>query len=84
MVLIAILGLLMVSTLRYTSFKNVGSGRRNLYILLVIAATGMSIWLYSRYVLLILSTAYVSHGVIWYLISLFRTHPSVKAEEVES
>jgi Phosphatidylserine synthase len=72
MALVAVLGVLMVSTLRYTSFKSVGTGRRNLYIVLLIAAVGMLMWLYSQYVLLIVSTLYVSHGVIWYLFSLMR------------
>jgi len=72
MVLIAVLGVLMVSTLRYTSFKTAGTGRRNLYLVLLIAAVGMLIWLYSEYVLLILSGIYVSHGVIWYVFSLLR------------
>ena len=72
MTLIAVLGILMVSTLKYSSFKNAGTGRRNLHTILLIAAVGMSIWLYSRYALLILSVLYVSHGVIWYLVTLFR------------
>lgn len=67
MVLIAMLGVLMVSTIRYSSLKTVGWGRRNLYVVLLIAAAGMLIWLYSRYVLLILATIYVSHGLIWYV-----------------
>jgi CDP-diacylglycerol--serine O-phosphatidyltransferase len=75
MALVAILGVLMVSTLRYTSFKTAGMGRRNLYIVLLIAAVGMLVWLYSQYVLLIVSTAYVSHGVIWYFFSLMRRRP---------
>lgn len=72
MVLIGVLGLLMVSTLKYTSFKNVGTGRRNLYLILVLGTIGMLIWLYSQYVLFILATAYVSHGVVWYVTSLVR------------
>lgn len=72
LVLITGLGLLMVSTVRYTSFKNVGTNRRSLYLLLAIAAVGMSIWLYSRYVLLFVTVAYVSHGIIMYLFGLFR------------
>src|SRR5688572_16002392 len=79
MILIAVLGILMVSTLRYSSMKTVGTGRRNLYLVLVVAAIGMLMWLYSRYVLLILSAAYVSHGVLWYLTSLFRRR-SVETE----
>jgi len=67
-----VLGVLMVSTIRYSSMKTVGTGRRNLYLLLVIAAIGMLIWLYSRYVLLILSGAYVAHGIVWYLLSMIR------------
>lgn len=66
-VLLGVLGLLMVSTIRYTSFKTVGTGKTNVYILLLLAALGMAIWLYSNYALLILSGLYVSHGVIWYI-----------------
>ncbi len=72
MVLVAVLGVLMVSTLRYTSFKTAGTGRRNLYLVLLIAAIGMLMWLYSNYVLLILAAAYVSHGIIWFIASSFR------------
>jgi len=43
---------------------------------LVIAAIGMLMWLYSNYVLLILSVAYVAHGVIWYIFSLLRPRPA--------
>lgn len=68
--LIALLGVLMVSTIRYSSMKTVGTGRRNLYLVLLIAAVGMLIWLYSHYVLLMLAAIYVSHGMIW---SIFRT-----------
>lgn len=76
MLLIACLGVLMVSTLRYSSMKTVGTGRRNLYLVLVIAAIGMLIWLYSRYMLLILSGAYVSHGVLWYVFGMIRRSPA--------
>ena len=72
MILLGMLGVLMVSTLKYSSMKTVGTGRRNLYLVLVVAAVGMLMWLYSQYVLLILSVAYVSHGVIWYLLSMLR------------
>jgi CDP-diacylglycerol---serine O-phosphatidyltransferase len=81
MVLIAVLGVLMVSTIRYSSMKTVGTGRRNLYLVLVIAAIGMLMFLYSNYVLLILSVAYVSHGLIWYVFTFFRSRPvNVDAE----
>ncbi|HEX8249091.1 MAG TPA: phosphatidylcholine/phosphatidylserine synthase [Pyrinomonadaceae bacterium] len=82
MAMLAALGLLMVSTIRYTSFKSVGTGRRSLYLILLIAATGMLVWLYSRYVLLALALAYVSHGLIWYVMSIFRRPKQV--EEVQT
>lgn len=80
MILLAGLGLLMVSTIRYTSFKTVGMNRRSVYLILIIAAIGMLAWLYSRYVFLIIAVAYVSHGIIFYLIGLLR--PSKKEVEV--
>ncbi|MGD9564036.1 MAG: phosphatidylcholine/phosphatidylserine synthase [Pyrinomonadaceae bacterium] len=76
MLLVGFLAVLMVSTLRYSSMKTVDTGRKNLYLLLIIAAVGMLIWLYSRYVLLILSGAYVFHGVGWYLLNLLRHRPA--------
>jgi CDP-diacylglycerol---serine O-phosphatidyltransferase len=82
MVLIAVLGGLMVSTLKYTSFKTAGVGRRNLYLVLLIAAVGMLMWLYSQYVLLILAGLYVSHGVIWYLVNQLRRRPREQPAEV--
>lgn len=78
MVLIAVLSVLMVSTLRYSSGKTVGTGRSNLYLLLLIAAIGMLMWLYSNYVLLILSAAYVAHGIVWYIFSLARSRSNLK------
>lgn len=79
MVLTAVLGLLMVSTLKYTSFKNVGTGKRNFYLILVLGAFGMLVWLYSQYVLLIMAGTYVGHGLLWYLMSLLRTRSSTEA-----
>lgn len=76
MILIACLGVLMVSTLRYSSGKTMALGRRNLYLVLVIAAVGMLMWLYSNYVLLILSVGYVSHGILWYVFSHLRSRPA--------
>ena len=73
MLLIGGLGLLMVSTLRYTSFKSAGaSKKRSGYVILVIAAVGMLVWLYSKYVMLAFGIAYVSHGIIWHFWGLLR------------
>jgi CDP-diacylglycerol--serine O-phosphatidyltransferase len=72
MALIAFLSVLMVSTLRYSSFKTLGAGRRNtIKVMPVIAATGMLVWLFSRYFLLAIVSAYVLHGILFRLASLF-------------
>jgi len=78
MIMLAILGILMVSTLKYKSFKTVGTGKNSLYAILGIAAVGMLVWLYSRYALLALSVAYVSHGVIWYLLTALTTKTRIE------
>lgn len=72
MILMAVLGILMISTLRYSSFKSAGTGRSSIYLIIGIAAFAMGVWLYSKYVLLIISAIYVSHGIIWYLVGFFR------------
>jgi CDP-diacylglycerol--serine O-phosphatidyltransferase len=76
MVLVACLSVLMVSTLRYSSFKQVGTGRGSTrLVILMVAAVGMLIWLYSRYVLLTLVAVYVLHGMLFRLGGIFRRSP---------
>ena len=79
LLLVCGLGFLMVSTIRYTSFKNTGTGRKNLYLILVLGIFGMLFWLYSQYFLLIISAVYVSHGVLWYVMNLFRSSKKLEA-----
>jgi CDP-diacylglycerol--serine O-phosphatidyltransferase len=74
---IALLSVLMVSTVRYTSFKTVGIGRRSTRLaVLAIAAAGMLVWLYSRYVLVSLVGAYIIYGLLTRLVGLFRHRSS--------
>jgi CDP-diacylglycerol--serine O-phosphatidyltransferase len=76
MALIAVLAALMVSTIRYSSFKTLGAGKRSTITAMpLIAAVGMLIWLFSRYVLLAIVLAYVLHGIIFRLFALFHTRP---------
>lgn len=77
--LMVVLGLLMVSTIRYTSFKTVGKGRQSVYLLLGVAAMGMLIWLYSQYMLFGIALAYVAHGIVWYLLGFLR--PARKSDD---
>jgi CDP-diacylglycerol--serine O-phosphatidyltransferase len=73
MALIAALSILMVSTIRYSSFKAVGAGRRSTTkMMLMLAAAGMLIWLYSRYFLLIIVGSYVLHGIVFRVASFIR------------
>jgi CDP-diacylglycerol---serine O-phosphatidyltransferase len=74
--LVAFLGALMVSTLRYSSFKSVGTHKRSTRLMILIIGTiGMLIWLYSRYVLLAIVTAYVLQGIVFRIGALFRRRP---------
>jgi CDP-diacylglycerol--serine O-phosphatidyltransferase len=73
LVLVVFLAFLMISTLRYSSLKNIGVGNRNPRILIIgLALVVTLIWFYSRWVLLIISTVYVSHGVLAKLWSLVK------------
>lgn len=78
--LVAVLSVLMVSTIKYSSFKGAGTGRRSaMTVMPVIAAVGMLIWLFSRYVLLAIVGAYVLHGLLFRVAALFA--PRRAAEE---
>jgi CDP-diacylglycerol--serine O-phosphatidyltransferase len=70
--LVAVLSVLMVSTIKYSSFKTVGAGRRStITVMPLIAAVGMLVWLFSGYVLLALVSLYVLHGLLFRLAALF-------------
>ena len=77
---VALLSFLMVSTVRYSSFKTVGAKKRStrLVILGVIAA-GMLVWLFSRYVLIALITVYILHGLLMRLYVTLRPRRSQAA-----
>jgi len=64
MVLMGFLSLLMVSTIRFTSFKSVGTERRNARLVIATIALVGLIYLYSQWVLLVLCIAYLVHGLL--------------------
>ena len=78
MVLIAFLGLLMVSTLRFTSFKSIGTGRRDARLLIGIIGIVCMIYLYSQWVLLLLVVGYIVHGLLWRGLASFGRRSSDK------
>lgn len=78
--LVAVLSVLMVSTIKYSSFKGAGTGKRSaMTVMPIIAAVGMLVWLYSRYVLLAIVASYALHGLLFRVASLFG--PRRAAEE---
>ena len=75
--LVAVLAILMVSTIRYFSGKgSKPTGRPGFLLVLFIAGVAMAVWFWSQYMLLALAAAYVLHGlVLWAFRSLFvRSH----------
>ena len=64
MLLMAFLALPMVSTLRFTSFKSLGTGRKGARLVIALIALVGLIYLYSQWVLLILVSAYLVHGLL--------------------
>jgi CDP-diacylglycerol--serine O-phosphatidyltransferase len=83
MVLVGFLSILMVSTMRFTSFKSVGTGRRNARLVLGMIALAGLLYLYSRWVLLTLVIAYVAHGLLSRgLTSIFRRAPEKQTAEM--
>jgi len=80
MILVGGLGVLMVSTLRFSSFKTVGTRSRSMRTIILAVALGMLIFLYSRYVLLLLVIGYILNGLLSRVFGMFRRRP----EPVES
>jgi CDP-diacylglycerol--serine O-phosphatidyltransferase len=72
MALVGALSVLMVSTLRFSSFKTVGTKRRGMRTIILAVALGMLIFLYSRYVLLVIVIAYILNGLLGRVFAFFR------------
>lgn len=71
MVLVGLLSLMMVSTLRFSSFKTVGTRSRSMRTIILALAVGMLIFLYSQYVLLAIVVTYILHGLIVRVAAVF-------------
>ena len=71
MVLVGLLSLMMVSTLRFSSFKTVGTRVRSMRTIILALSVGMLIFLYSQYVLLAIVVTYILHGLISRVASVF-------------
>ena len=83
MLLVGILSILMVSTLRFSSFKTVGTKRRSMRTSMLVVAVGMLIFLYSRYVLLGLVSLYILYGLGSRVVGMFRKRSEASDSLVE-
>jgi CDP-diacylglycerol--serine O-phosphatidyltransferase len=72
MALVGVLGVLMVSTLRFSSFKTVGTSSRSMRTIILAVGVGMLIFLFSRYVLLVIVIGYILNGLLSRLFGMFR------------
>jgi CDP-diacylglycerol---serine O-phosphatidyltransferase len=72
-ILVGFLSFLMVSTIRYPSFKQLDlRSRKSKFTIVLLALVVALIYLYSQIVLLLLATVYASSGLLAKLIHLFR------------
>jgi CDP-diacylglycerol--serine O-phosphatidyltransferase len=81
MVVVTLLAFLMVSRMRYYSFKTWDLRRRRSYIAIIFLGLIIwGIWVYSEPVLLIIAVTYTLSGVVLRITSKFRPHPSAPEE----
>jgi len=71
MILVAFLSLMMVSTLRFSSFKTVGTRSKSMRTIILALCVGMLIILYSQYVLLAIVVSYILLGLLSRVASIF-------------
>lgn len=83
MTLVGLLSVLMVSTLRFTSFKTVGTRSRGMRTIILAVGVGMLIFLYSRYVLLALCLGYILNGLVLRVFGMFRRRPELGEPNVQ-
>jgi CDP-diacylglycerol--serine O-phosphatidyltransferase len=73
LVLLAVLGILMSSTIRHYSFKDIQWTRRRPSLSVVALAMLVgAIWFFSRPTLLVIASAYLAHGLILQLVRVVR------------
>lgn len=81
MILMGVLSILMVSTMRFSSFKTVGTKSRSMRTIILAVGVGVLIFLFSRYVLLAIVISYILHGFVVRTAALFRRRPALSAKE---
>jgi phosphatidylserine synthase len=74
----------MVSTLRFSSFKAVGTRSRSMRTVILAVAVGMLIFLYSRHVLLVLVISYILYGLLSRVVGIFRKRSDLNETKIEA
>jgi phosphatidylserine synthase len=78
------LSMLMVSTIRYSSFKNLSRANYHPRMLILgIALIVMIVWFYSQWALLLIAVTYAAHGVVGKLLSMLRPRHSEPEPDLE-
>jgi len=81
MAVVALLAFLMVSRMRYYSFKTLDLRKRRSYLAIIFLGLMIwAIWLYSEPVLLTIAVTYALSGIILRITSRFRPHPPAPEE----
>jgi CDP-diacylglycerol--serine O-phosphatidyltransferase len=79
--IVALLAFLMVSRMRYYSFKTLDLLKRRSYLAIILLGLIIwAIWLYSEPVLLTIAVTYALSGIILRITSKFRPHPPAPEE----
>jgi len=76
-VLMGFLSILMVSTLRFSSFKTVGTKSRSMRTIIAALGIMLLIILFSRYVLLTIAVGYILYGLLSRMAGIFRRRPDL-------
>jgi len=84
MALVGFLSVLMVSTIRFSSFKEVGTRTRSMRTIIIVVAFFMLIILYSQHVLLGLATSYILYGLLSRAIGMFRRRPDLSKSKIQA
>jgi CDP-diacylglycerol---serine O-phosphatidyltransferase len=83
-ILVGALSVLMVSTMRFSSFKTVGTQSRSMRTIILALGIGMLIFLFSRYVLLALVLGYILLGLFSRFAGLFKRRPDLSDSKVHA
>ena len=81
LVTVGILGFLMISRMRYYSFKALDLRKRWSYLGIIVIGIGIGvIWIFSEHVLLTLAITYAVSGIVLRIVSKIRPHPPAPEE----